>query len=278
MRSASSHKILSVLLVFCILISGCARNSKSLNSSASSLETELGNAIHQQILQTALVYQEQGLNEYVQNIGYRIAAQAHRKGLAYRFVILQDDRIYATFAPGGYVYVTTGFFRFLKSEIELAGILAYEIAALQYQDPRLSRLKKSFELVLRTGSYVAPAFGAIGTLSVIGLALVGAATSREKSYLKRVEEADQKAIQYLFQSGYDPQGLLDPLYRMSDVRSPERAYLYDYLQSHPIDETRTEKLNAGFQKLSLENKQFEAGRALFLAKTELVRNTLVRKS
>ena len=277
MRPAFSHQILSLLLAFSILISGCARNSKTINSSASSLETELGNAIHQQILQTVPVYQEQGLNEYVQDIGHRIAAQAHRKKLAYRFVVLQDDRIYATFAPGGYVYVTTGFFQFLRSEIELAGILAYEIAALQYQDPRLSRLKKSFELVLRTGSYVAPAFGAIGALSVIGLALVGAATNGEKSQLRRVEEADRRALQYMIQSGYDPQGLLDPLYRMKDPRSPDRAYLYDYLQSHPIDYIRLEKLSANFQKLPLENRHFEAGHESFLMKTETVRGMLVRK-
>lgn len=277
MRSATSHKILSVILVLCVLISGCAQNSKSLNSSASSLETELGNAIHQQILQTVPVYQEQGLNEYIQDIGHKIAAHAHRKGLAYRFVVLQDERMYATFAPGGYIYITTGFFRFLKSEIELAGILAYEIAALQYQDPRLSRLKKSLQLVLRTGSYVAPAFGAIGALSVIGLALVSAATSKEKSQLKRVEEADQKALQYLFQSGYDPQGFVDPLYRMNDPRSPHRAYLYDYLQSHPIDFVRLARLNLSFQKLPLENKQFSAGRTPYLDKTEMIRSTFAKK-
>ena len=277
MRPAFSYRILSLLLTFTILISGCARNSKSLNSSASSLETELGNAIHQQILQTVPVYQEQSLNEYVQDIGHKIASQADRKKLVYRFIILQDDRIYATFAPGGYVYITTGFFRFLQNEIELAGILSYEIAALQYQDPRLSRLKKSFELVLRTGSYVAPAFGAIGALSVVGLALVGAATNGEKTLLKRVEEADRKALLYMIQSGYDPQGLINPLYRMNDPRSPDRAYLYDYFQSHPIDYIRLDRLSHYFQKLPMENRNFESGRQSFMAKTETVRGMLVRK-
>src|SRR3989338_7752892 len=90
-----------------------------------------------------------------------------------RFIVLEDDRIYATQAPGGYVYITIGFFKFLASEIELAGILAYEIGMLQYRDPRLSKLKKALDLLLQTGSYVGPAFGSIGALSVLGLALVG---------------------------------------------------------------------------------------------------------
>ncbi len=277
MRSGSIQKKLSVLLLIGLLISGCARNQQVVNGSASSLETELGAAIHRQILQTVPVYQEQTLNDYVQSVGDKIISNVDRKELTYRFIILEDDRVYATFAPGGYVYVTTGFFQFLKSEIELAGVLAYEIAALQYKDPRLSRLKKSFELLLKTGSYVAPAFGAIGALSVIGLALVDAATSGEKSLLTRVEDADKRALNYLFHSGYDPQGLINPLYRMNDPSSPYRAYLYDYLQSHPLDMIRLNKLNAEFEKLPMENKHFDAGRALFLNKTEIIRNSLARK-
>lgn len=276
MRFSSVQKHLSALLILCLLISGCARNRVGIHAS-SSLETDLGNAIHQQILQTVPVHQEPTLNTYVQDVGYKIASRAERKELLYRFVILEDERVYSTFAPGGYVYITTGFFRFLQSEIELAGILAYEIAALQYKDPRLSRLKKALELTLRTGSYVAPAFGAIGALSVLGFALLGAATSGEKSLLKRVEEADLKTMNYLCQSGYDPQGFLNSLYRMYDPRSPHRAYLYDYLQSHPIDLIRLKNLNATFQKLPMENRNFDAGRNSFLIKTELIRSSFVRK-
>lgn len=277
MKSPFLTKKISACLLILVLLAGCARNKQFINGPASSQEIELGNAIHKQILQTARVYPEQTLNDYVQGVGHKIASHADRRGLVYRFIILEDDRIYSTYAPGGYVYMTTGFFNFLQSEIELAGILAYEIAALQYKDPRLSRFKKSFEFILMTGSYVAPAFGAIGALSVIGLALVGAATSGEKSHLDRVEEANVKALRYLFQSGYDPQGLINPLVRMNDTRSPYRAYLYDYLQSHPIDFVRLTKLDEAFQKLPMENKRFDAGRDSFLMKTEIVRSSFARK-
>lgn len=277
MKLLFPYKKVSACFLILALISGCTRNKQFINGPASSQELELGNAIHKQVLQTARVYPEQTLNGYIQDIGHKIASNADRKGLVYRFIILEDDRIYSTFAPGGYVYMTTGFFSFLQSEIELAGILAYEIAALQYKDPRLSHFKKSFEFILMTGSYVAPAFGAIGALSVIGLALVGAATSGEKSHLDRLEEADVKALKYLFQSGYDPQGLINPLFRMNDSRSPYRAYLYDYLQTHPIDFVRLTKLGKEFQKLPMENRQFDAGRDSFLIKTEIVRSTFARK-
>lgn len=262
----------SVLLILCVLVQGCAHDGKIQKTS---LETELGNAIHAQILRTIPVYGEPALNEYVQTIGHRIAASADRKDLTYRFVILQDDRVYSTFAPGGYVYITTGFFKFLESEIELAGALAYEIAAVQYKDPRLSRMKKSWEMLIKTSSFVAPAFGAIGALSMLGMVLIDAGVTRELTLSKKVKEADKKVLHYLSASGYDPQGFLNVLYRMNDPKSPFRAFLYDYLQQHLVNAERLQKLDAQFRELPMENRNFESGRDTYLSKTETVRHSVV---
>ncbi len=272
------RKRIAVVLILLLLV-GCAHQSHTITDSShySKVETELGEAIHRQILQNIPVYREEELNRYVQSIGQKLASVADRKDLLYRFVILEDDRIYATHAPGGYVYITTAFFRFLANEIELAGILAQEVALLQYRDPRLSKAKKAFDLLLRTGSYVGPAFGSIGALSVLGLALIGSLTSGEKSLVERTRDADKRALRYLAESGYDPQGLIDPLQRMIQPTSPYRAYLYDYLQSHPISPKRFEELDLQFQKLQLADKQFDAHREIYLTATQSVRSIFQRK-
>ena len=272
------RKGISLILVL-LLLNSCAHQNRSITDSSnySSVEMKLGEAIHRQILQAIPIYKDEELNRYVQSIGGKLAAVADRKDLMYRFIILEDDRIYATHAPGGYVYITTGCFRFLTSEIELAGILAEEIGALQYKDPRLSKAKKAFELLLKTGSYVGPAFGSIGALSLLGFALVGSVAYSEKSLAQRTREADKRALRYLVKSEFDPQGFLDPLRRMMDPSNPFRAYLYDYLQSHPVSIDRLNKLDQEFQKLSLGNKQFDANRTLYLAITESVRSNFPRK-
>src|SRR3989338_9730032 len=160
------------LLLIVLMLAGCASHQKSIqDSSSSTVEAQIGEAIHRQIIQSMSVYQEAVLDEYVQSIGKKISENAHRQDLIYRFIVLEDDRVYSIYAPGGYIYITTGFFKFLRSEIELAGILAHEIGMLQYKDPRLSKFKKAFELLLQTGSQIGPAFGTIGALSVLGLAL-----------------------------------------------------------------------------------------------------------
>lgn len=271
-------KIISSLLV-AVMLAGCARHSKTVRNfpDFSTAEARIGEVIHQEILKTMTVYQNPELNEYVRSVGEKIAAAAHRQDLAYRFVILEDDRIYSIHAPGGYVYLTTGFFKFLHSEIELAGILSHEVAMLQYKDPDLSKLKRPLELLIQTGSQVAPAFGSIGAISMLGLVLIGHFTLNERPIAKRLEQADEMALDYMVASGYDPQGLIDPLIRMSDPKSEHRTYLYDYLQSHPVTPERMERLDRFFQKLSLENKEFNAGRETFLIKTETVRNLNPRK-
>ena len=264
------------IILICTLVTSCAHQYhtvSTLPTNYSKEEIELGEAINRQVLQTVPVCQDAQLNQYVQSIGERLAAVAERRDFPYRFVILQDGRIYATRAPGGYVYLTTGFFRSLQNESELAAVLAYEIGSLQYKDPRLSKLKKAFELLLQTGSAVGPAFGSIGGLAVLGLALADNFIVPEKSAERQTYDADKRALRYMTESGYDPQGLIDLLRRLKDPRSSDRPYLYDFLQSHPISTERFQRLDRAFYSLPLANKQFETRRDVFLSMTESLRSS-----
>jgi predicted Zn-dependent protease len=268
-------KSISILLIFS-LAGGCAHNSRSISRKSNALDTkeiELGESIHREVLAKLPVYSEPAVNEYVANIGKSIASHAKRQKIKYRFVILQDDRVYSMYAPGGYVYVTTGMLKFLENEIELAGVLAYEIGKLQYRDPRLSRLKKAFELMLKTGGIVAPAFGSIGMFGFISLVIVGNFVGTEKALKKQTLDADKRALAYLVESGYDPQGLIDVLRRVSDEKSPYRQSLYDYLQSHPVSEERFRRMEKVFNALPLEGKEFTSGREDYLSMTKPLRQS-----
>ena len=257
-----------------LLIASCAHHPKTFNAS---LESEIGDTINKQILQSMEVAHDEPLNDYVRMIGQKISAQAGRQDLDYRFIVLTDDRIYATHVPGGYVYLTTGLLKFLQSEIELAGILSSEVGMLQYRDPRLSEFKKAFDFLIRTGSYIGPAFGPIGGLSVLGLALVGNMTGSEKSLTQRLRQADKLTLDYMMKAGYDPQGFIDPLRRMRDPHSSFRPYLFDYLESHQVTPEHLARLDLLFQKLPLAGRQFDSGRSEFMAATQSLRNDLPRK-
>ena len=79
---------------------------------------------------------------------------------------LYSEKIYATSAPGGFVYVTTGMLTYLENEAELAGILAHEIGEQQFKDPRFSKIQKGIEHMTHGVALVGPLFGQIGALAV----------------------------------------------------------------------------------------------------------------
>lgn len=70
---------------------------------------------------------------YLQAIGEIVArgSSAPFPYAGYRFVLLDDERVNAFAAPGGFVFVTSGMLSFLQTEDELAAILGHEIAHVE---------------------------------------------------------------------------------------------------------------------------------------------------
>jgi predicted Zn-dependent protease len=76
---------------------------------------------------------------YVGRVGRRIAAHAGRPDLDFHFRVLSDPEPQGYAILGGFVYVTTGALGRLRSEAELAALLAHEVAhvALDHGDELL---------------------------------------------------------------------------------------------------------------------------------------------
>lgn len=217
-------------------------------------------------------YTEPNANEYVGRIGRELAAQAARQDLNYRFVILHSDKIYATSSPGGYVYITTSMIYFLENEAELAAVLAHEIAQLQYKDPKLSVGKKVLKNVSEKGATIAPMFGQIGALATLGFALLhSVATVGNKTPEQRLALADKKAMIYMEKAGYDPQGMIDVFYKFADANKEIIPYFIEYWESRPLTEDRVDAIEAQFEKLPLEGKNFDVHRDKYLAQTRGIR-------
>lgn len=255
---------LSLLLVF----QGCAssRDSSAANSPVLSdfeiKEMEIGRQIHAQVLSSFYLYTEPRLIEYVNLVGQRMARQAGRTNLNYQFTVLLDDKIFATSAPGGYVYITTGMIDFLDNEAQLAAVLAHEIAQLQYLDPRFSKSHKRLEDITKGGTIVGGFLGNIGVIAIMGLQVMNALTD-EKTKDERVDAADKLTLQYLASSGYDPECWADALYKMVHLQKDELVRLFDYYNTRPISLTRLKKLKKNLKKMDLRGKTLETGAEVY---------------
>lgn len=267
------------LIAIVILFSGCATTSKQTQKAGSAAplsalaqeEIKIGEQVHAQILSSFYPYTEPKAVEYVNRIGKSLAAHAERQDIPYRFTILYNEKIYATSAPGGFIYVTTGLISFLDNEAELAAILAHEIGELQYEDPRLTRSYKVLEAINKA----APALGAlheIGALAAVGLAMASSMIeSKMLTPAQRMLDADERALYYMVEAGQDPQGVLDVSYKFLNAEQQVIPYFFDYNQSRPITVERMQMIQSAFFRLPLQNKTFSTHRETYRQMTKGIR-------
>jgi predicted Zn-dependent protease len=275
-----SLKSLSVILAIVFLFSGCATTTaRGLDAEAIARqspvasEQAVGDEIHREILSQFYPYTDPKVVKYVNDVGQDLARSAKRKELKYRFTILYNEKIYATSAPGGYVYVTTGMLNFLDNEAELAAVIAHEIAEQQYKDPRFTKQKTDMvNAASQAGAAIAPMFGPFGSLASIGIILLQAySRTTQKTPEELLLESDGNAMKYLVASGYDPQALMDVLDHFLRAGEQVTPLFYDYYQSRPITEARMANLKKEFQKLPLSEKDLKTDALEYRAVTRGVR-------
>ena len=90
-------------------------------------EQEQAKRIHLEIIQFYGLYEDQAVQDYVQSVGARVAAQTPIANWNFKFFVLDDDEVNAFTPGGGYVYIHRGLMNYLGSEAELAGVLGHEI-------------------------------------------------------------------------------------------------------------------------------------------------------
>jgi predicted Zn-dependent protease len=67
------------------------------------------------------------VQNYVRDIGNRLAATASRRNISYKFQVVQADEVNAYATCGGYVYVNTGLMKLVDNKAQLAAVIAHEI-------------------------------------------------------------------------------------------------------------------------------------------------------
>ena len=277
-RGDDRQSFLASILIISLFLSGCvsARGGQGGVSAGMgympSEEVAIGEKIHAQILSAFYPYTDPKVVQFINQIGNSLVRGGGVRNLPYRFTLLYNDRIYATSAPGGFVYLTTGMIHFLQNEAELAAVIAHEIGELQYADPRLSRSRKILDALTRGGAAVGPAFGEIGSLAVLGLALMNAALEgRDLTPEERLLDADRRALHAMVEAGYDPQGMIDFFYKFLKADPSLTPYFYDYAQSRPMTEERVLLAQKEFSELLLAGKSFSTNYAVYQDATKGIR-------
>ena len=212
---------------------------------SSNEESQLGRAIMRSIRNSGQVVEDPLINEYINEIGNRIAAQTNDGEQDYTFFVIEDQRINAFALPGGYIGVHTGLIEATRSEDELAGVLAHEIAHVNQRHIARAIHASSRQSLLTTammlGALIAGVVGGDPDIVQAGMAVAqGTAVQQQINFTRANEyEADRVGIAALADAGFDPYGMASFFEVMSrqTTRAPdERAPAF--LMTHPVTTAR----------------------------------------
>ena len=121
----------AMALALAILAGACATNpvtgEREFTLMSEEQELALGQQADVEVQQQMGLYEDEELQQYVQDLGLSLAALSHRPDLPWQFAVVDSPAINAFALPGGYIYLTRGIMAYLADEAELAGVMGHEI-------------------------------------------------------------------------------------------------------------------------------------------------------
>ncbi len=245
-----------------------------LGSSANALISDqeaqdYGGAMLRQMRALDMVVDDPLLDDYINQLGYRLVAACDKPKDHFAFFIMKDPVINAFAAPGGYIAVNSGLIQITRSESELAGVIAHEIGHITQ-----NHLQRAFEaskkdaplmaLVL-LGAIAAGAGAHAGDATgAILMGGQGAIMQKQINFTRKDEtEADRVGIQTLAKADFDPNAMAGFFERMSDtMRVGSGEGVPELLQDHPVNTTRISDAKARAGALIALQKQRPSGNTL----------------
>jgi predicted Zn-dependent protease len=222
---------------------------KSAEDISESEEYYIGRAVAAQIMSRYQPLDNPALNLYAQRILQAVSMASDRPSIykGYHVQVLKNDEVNAFAAPGGFVFVTTGLLKLVRSEDELACVLAHEVAHVSKKHGlktiKTSRLTSAFALLgseaaknysPSQASQLADVFK--GTVDDVVKNMIVDGYSRDKEF-----EADKFGAQYARAANYDPGALPAFLRRMDAAGSAGAGGMF---KTHPKASKRIDELGA----------------------------------
>jgi len=208
-------------------------------------EYKIGLMIVRSMRDAGQIVDDPEINEYLQSLGMRLASQAPEGAHRFTFFAVRDSDINAFALPGGFIGVNAGLVKATRSEAELAGVLAHEIAHVtQRHIARSVQNAGRANLASAAAMLAAILIGATTGLpsdAVLGgvTAAQGLAAQSQINYTRANEaEADRVGIGILAAAQFDPMGMPEFFGTMQQRTGSGGRNIPDLLRSHPVTSER----------------------------------------
>ena len=214
-------------VLFLTLLAGCMRASYNLATqreeysiTSTDKEVEAGRALARKVEEELTIVADEPLQQRLRTLGERLVAVCDRKDVVYTFAVVDEKEPNAFSLPGGYVFVNSGLVKAVRSDDELAAVVAHEIAHVAARHS-VKRYETGLGAQLVQLATIAAARQSASARGV-GVAMQAAALA----YARQDElDADRLAVRYLKAAGFDPQAALTFLEHLHELERDKRHYL-----------------------------------------------------
>lgn len=239
----STFRNIFLFFLTSMLIYSCARNpvtgKKELMLMSESQELAMGKESDPAIIQAYGLYEDQELQQLIQQKGEAMAAISHRPDLDFHFRLLDSPVVNAFAVPGGYVYFTRGIMAHFNNEAQFAGVLGHEIghitarhSAKQYSQQMLAQIG------FMAGMIASDKFRDFAEEASQGLGLLFLKFGRDHE-----SQSDELGVEYSTAVGYDAHEMADFFETLNRLQQKAGVTLPDFLSTHPNPANRYTKVH-----------------------------------
>jgi hypothetical protein len=193
-------------------------------------EMQIGRQLALEFEQQAKLVEDPIVTEYVNRVGQNIVLHSDAK-IPFTIKVVDADDVNAFALPGGFFYVNKGLILAADNEAELAGVMAHEIAHVAARHAMENQGKGA---LLQYGMLAGIIFGG-GIAS--GILQNTAGITQALAFFKFSRgaevEADRLGVQYLYASGYDPNGMSTMFEKLASQNKKKPGTLSKLFSSHP---------------------------------------------
>lgn len=206
-------------------------------------DVDVGEQASNEVAKQVLMLNNSRVDNYLNNLGQRLSAQAPGFNFPYVYKAVNDRGINAFALPGGHIYVNRGVIEAADNESQLAGVMAHETAhvALRHGTNQASKASiAQMPLAMLGGLLGSDSTGAM-------LTQLGAGFTVNSIFLKYSRDAERQAdlmgTQILYDAGYDPRGMSQFFAKIQGENG------IAFFSSHPNPDGRIENVNEEVARL-----------------------------
>jgi len=244
-RTTLLPALLAALLI--LPLPACSTNpatgQKQFNVLSTQEEIAIGNeAAPQFISDYGGPIPDEGIRNYVSELGHRLAALSERPDLPWEFHVVDSSVINAFALPGGKVFMSRGLMAEMTNEAQLAGVLGHEIGHVTAQHIGQQMSQRMVVSGVLIGLGVAAQASEEDWVKVLGAGAGAGGTLYLLSFGRDQEiQADTLGVRYMAKAGYNPVGQLQVMEILAKASGGGAGQL-EILSTHPLPKTRISHL------------------------------------